>query len=406
MRLFIKSGIFCFTLLVILFFPAEFNFFPWQKEISLTLFSGIVTLVSKNIFGYNLLHCDFSSDSVSMYVLFFVLMLVAAMFAGIVTFTRLKNKKNSLIAFIRAVATVYLALILFRYGFNKIFKWQFYQPEPNTLYTPLGNLDKDILYWSAMGTSYWYSIFAGLIEIIPAVLILFRKTKIAGLLIALAVFSNILAINIGFDISVKLFSAFLIFVTLVLLKPQFWALYDFLIHQKKTSLQTETKFVLFNHERLHRALKPLLVALCLCESLYPYLSTMNFNDDKAPRPFLHGAYVPISGINISFQGPQGGTYLSIKRFFIHRQGYFIAEDFYGIMHNFRMQVDAPRHMLRLTGNKNEKIDFVYNIPQDSLLTLTYTNYNSVMEFQTKMINWKKLPAINDQFHWTVDEYGK
>ena len=76
------------------------------------------------------------------------------------------------------------------------------------------------------------------------------------------------------------------------------------------------------------------------------------------------------------------------------------------MHNFRMQVDAPRHMLRLTGNKNEKIDFVYNIPQDSLLTLTYTNYNSVMEFQTKMINWKKLPAINDQFHWTVDEYGK
>ena len=38
----------------------------------------------------------------------------------------------------------FLALQLLQYGFDKVFKHQFYLPEPNTLYTPLGLLPPDL----------------------------------------------------------------------------------------------------------------------------------------------------------------------------------------------------------------------------------------------------------------------
>ena len=103
-----------------------------------------------------------------------------------------------------------LAFFLLRYGFDKLFKHQFYLPEPNTLYTPVGLLSKDILFWTSMGTSHSYNVFMGLIEIIPAFLLFFKRTRMLGGLISFAVLLNVLMINIGFDITVKILSSFLL----------------------------------------------------------------------------------------------------------------------------------------------------------------------------------------------------
>src|SRR5205085_9499653 len=108
----------------------------------------------------------------------------------------------------------YLCLQLLKYGVDKIFKNQFYLPEPNTLFTPAGMLDKDILYWSTMGTSYGYNIFLGSLEIAAALFILIKRTRLIGLLLSLGILINVTEVNFGFDISVKLFSLFLLFFNL------------------------------------------------------------------------------------------------------------------------------------------------------------------------------------------------
>ena len=118
----------------------------------------------------------------------------------------------------------YLSLQLFRYGWDKVFKHQFYLPEPNTLFTPLGYLDKDILYWSTMGSSYSFTVFGGIMELIPAVLLLFRPTRIIGAAITFGVFLQVLMINIGFDITVKCLSGFLLLLSFSLLLPSFGVL--------------------------------------------------------------------------------------------------------------------------------------------------------------------------------------
>jgi hypothetical protein len=112
---------------------------------------------------------------------------------------------------IRPIIRYYLALILFIYGFSKVFKAQFYLPEPNLLFTTLGNLDKDILFWSTIGSSRSYSIFLGIIEIIPAMLLLFRKTSFIGSLIATGVLLHVVAINLLFYFCENLFTFFIDF---------------------------------------------------------------------------------------------------------------------------------------------------------------------------------------------------
>ncbi|MEL6135447.1 MAG: hypothetical protein AAFR59_18970, partial [Bacteroidota bacterium] len=57
----------------------------------------------------------------------------------------------------RTFFTYYLAFILLRYGFDKMFLSQFPFPSPNLLYARLESLNPDILYWSAVGTSPTYA---------------------------------------------------------------------------------------------------------------------------------------------------------------------------------------------------------------------------------------------------------
>jgi hypothetical protein len=92
-------------------------------------------------------------------------------------------------------------------------------PEPNLLFTPLGQLDKDILYWSTMGSSYGYNLFLGCTELLTGVLLFFRKTRAIGALAAVFICANIVAVNFSFDISVKLLSSFLLLLSLFIAIP-------------------------------------------------------------------------------------------------------------------------------------------------------------------------------------------
>lgn len=221
-----------------------------------------------------------------------------------------------LLFWINRICTYFLALMLLIYGLNKIFKYQFYFPEPNLLFTPLGQLSPDILFWSSMGTSHSYSIFAGVIEVIPAVLLLFRKTRILGAFIAFAVLLNVLMLNVGFGITVKIFSSFLLLLSLILIFP-FLRQFAHFFMGKEVRLQAEPIPTLKNerYDRFYPLLKGLVIGLILFESLGMYCENSYFNGDQQPKPFMHGAY--------EVQPNEEG----IKRLFFHKDNYFITQSF-------------------------------------------------------------------------------
>jgi hypothetical protein len=86
--------------------------------------------------------------------------------------------------------------------------------------------------WSFLGRSYNYNLFLGVSEFLAGALILFRKTRLTGLLMAMAIYINILIIDIEFNVANALGHATLEFVVILLLlvpylsdlKKYFWDL--------------------------------------------------------------------------------------------------------------------------------------------------------------------------------------
>jgi len=372
-----------FLLLCALSIPFTWALFPWHDQISQAIFLYPIKEISE-LFNVPLVLEDFSSDTKALLILLF-LNLVLTFILGIFIFKVVS--KERFIQTIRLILTYYLALVLLKYGADKLFKSQFYLPEPNLLYTPVGKLDRDILYWSTMGTSRSYNIFMGLAEIIPGLMLLFFRTRIPGLILSLFVLINVIAVNFSFDISVKIFSCFLLLIILFLFQPYFKFLWNTLVLQKATETPLKQRNDPGNRLKL---VKSLILVLIFIEVLHPYFSTSNFNDDKAARPFLHGAYELQKESSIS----------NIKRVFVHRNGYLIFQDEEDNFVDYRLEIDRKSRLFVLTDYdlKTKLIPFRYN-SGTGILEL-FPNTNKMMSFST--LNWKDLPLLKEKWHLTID----
>ena len=113
---------------------------------------------------------------------------------------------NGLSYWLRLFIRYFLIMNCFAYGFDKLFLLQMPFPNTSQLATPLGDFLPMRLSWMFMGYSHTYQFFSGLLEVLAGVLLLFRRTTTLGLFFAGGLFLNIMMLNLGYDIPVKLFS--------------------------------------------------------------------------------------------------------------------------------------------------------------------------------------------------------
>lgn len=389
-----------FLLLCIFFVPFTFYLFPYQQSITKFLFSTLIKNTASLLFNVTLNNTTIYSDTASMYVLVFILLLLAAIITTILKSIKKANplqQKINIISY--TICVYYLSVILLKYGLDKICKTQFYLPEPNTLFTCVGKLDKDILFWTSMGTSKLYNTVTGSIELLTALLLFFKRIRLAGILLAIIVVAQVVLINFSFDISVKLFSLLLLYNAFYLSHPYAKKLAAIIF----TNKQIEDNTIHYHNTKslLPIIVKCLVAGLFLLEAFYPYLKNKNFNDDTTARPYLHGAY------EVKQQIILGDTLTSynylFKRFFIHRNGYIIFEDAKGTMQDFALKYDTINNKLFLEDYKHNTttINYTYT-KEDSIITLKYQLTNKPVTVVGKGIDWRKLPLLKDSFTWTSD----
>ncbi|MEO8151332.1 MAG: hypothetical protein ABI723_27115 [Bacteroidia bacterium] len=83
-------------------------------------------------------------------------------------------------------------------------------------YTPLTDLSSMQLAWAYFGHSYHYNLFLGIIELIAASLILFQRTRLAGLLLALGMYTNIVLIDFEFEVDAAIQHATIEFIIVLI----------------------------------------------------------------------------------------------------------------------------------------------------------------------------------------------
>ncbi len=116
--------------------------------------------------------------------------------------------------------SVTLGLALLPYALIKIFPLQFPSPPLALLNEPVGNASPTLLFWSLYGLRPSFEMLLGWVEVLTALLLLFRRSALAGALLALGVTANIALLDTVFDVPVKLWSFTLVLMSLVLLLPE------------------------------------------------------------------------------------------------------------------------------------------------------------------------------------------
>lgn len=388
-----------FVFYCIVFFPFPFNLINVQASITEFIFGRLIGFTGHTLFGIPNLNTRIVSDSLSMYILVLLLLLLSVLSVTLLIFVKKwKQHSEKVTGFIYKASCYYLIVILLTYGLSKVFKNQFYIPEPNTLYTPMGYVDKELLFWSSMGTSNTYSFFLGAMELLAAILLVFRRTRLVGVLMSLMIALNVVATNFGFDIQVKLFSLFLLFLSLYLLAPYYERLFRFFFREDKIidpmpAVKTSKTF-------LQQFFKWFIVGLLFMEALYPFLTRKSLNDDRASRPFLHGVYEVTQVIAGRDTIPIAAS--PVKRFFVHRSGQVIFQDRQDFISRTRLKLDDNGSIIHTdeTGRQT-RIPYTYD-RNDSELVFHYHIVDRIYELTGKALDWRKLPALRKGFHWTID----
>ena len=401
MKKFVYHVFLVFSLLGVLFIPFTFRYIHFQQEITKFLFEDLILFIASAFDTIRISNPAISSDSTTFYLLMVVLFFLAIVLVATFSWLDLwKKHRTTIVQVIKLVLTFYLSVIMLKYGFDKIFKAQFYLPEPNTLFTPLGLLDKDIAYWSTMGASSTYNIFMGLAEVIPAILLFFSRTRILGLFILWGVLTNVVFVNVGFDISVKLYSSFLWLICFLLLAPSFHSFLRFFILNKSGTLAGISGKKLIESTTKRIVLKWALVILFFVESLSPYVMSGQYNDDDIPRHPLHGAY-NVADVEMNM-GEEDNFEMDLKRLFVHRNNYLILQYNDDRMEDFYLEIEPIKEQFIVTNYEGERMVVPYKYSQTTkTLSLQFSDLG--MTVYAESIPWRDLPILQPLFHGTVDE---
>ena len=144
-----------------------------------------------------------------------------AVVATLIWSVAVRRRKNyaTLHAWLRVILRYALGIAMVTYGLFKVFHLQTLPPHLAKLVQPYGDSSPTSLLWILMGASAAYSAFTGATEMLGGVLLFNRRTTTLGALISLGALGHVVALNLSYDVSVKIWSINLL--TLSFDHPQF-----------------------------------------------------------------------------------------------------------------------------------------------------------------------------------------
>jgi len=137
------------------------------------------------------------------------------------------TKKHLYLGIVRYV----LGAVMIVYAITKILKTQFVVIPFAMWEVPLEKVSGKTLAWAFLGHSGWFEILLGFLELIPGLLLLFRRTTLAGAILLLPVTLNVYLINVALNLwdETKLLSLVLVILNIIVLLFEWRKIRDLII---------------------------------------------------------------------------------------------------------------------------------------------------------------------------------
>ncbi|MBI4749000.1 MAG: hypothetical protein HY774_10960 [Acidobacteria bacterium] len=234
-----------------------------------------------------------SGDTTYDYVLVLCLIVISA--GAALSWTVLERKPvdyQKLHQWLRVYVRYSLALAMITYGVVKIIPGgQFPAPTLDRLLQPFGDASPMGLLWTFMGASKGYNMFAGAAEIAGGLLLITPRTTLLGSLVCFGVLTNVVMLNLCYDVPVKLYSLHLAMMSIFLVFPDVRRLADLLLFNRP--VEPIEHRPLFTQKRLNVAAQLFGIGFMLLFtgwSLYDLHTELQAETSPAARSPFHGIW--------------------------------------------------------------------------------------------------------------------
>ncbi len=143
-----------------------------------------------------------------------------------------RTEYRTLHAWLRFFLRLTCGMFMIGYGLAKVFPFQMPPPSIAVLNEPAGNMAPMTFLWNLIGLNPVYEIICGSAEVLGGVLLLYRRTSLAGALFSTFVVTNVVLYNFCYDVPVKLFAVDLLLGCIFLALPDAHSVCRFLWSHK------------------------------------------------------------------------------------------------------------------------------------------------------------------------------
>ncbi|OJJ17750.1 hypothetical protein BKI52_28210 [marine bacterium AO1-C] len=304
------------------------------------------------------------------------------------------------------LVTYYLAAFMFSYGFAKVFYLQFRFPSFERLFQSYGHSSPMRLMWTFMGASKTYTVFAGMSEVIAGGLLIFRRTRVLGGLVAFGVMFNVFLMNMSYDIPVKLFSFQLMAMGLFIALIDYRRLLNLFVLDKN-SLPPTIHQPIFRTRRNHLILigvQFLLMGYVLYSNISWSVDAQKRYGEDRPKPALYGIYSVNKFVKNGQEQPPLATdttrWNRLLINYVGRASIMMMDDSY---QRYRVKTDTVKRQMTFSTRKDtvNKYTMKYELVGKDL------KLKGVLKKDTLDITFKHYPLknfslINRGFHWIND----
>ena len=202
--------------------PFPFEFIPGPSLLAALYeqaWQAVIPWIGRTILGIDYeipLAPTGSGDTTAEYVKLFSIFVLALAGSTVWSLVARRASHPQLAAWLVVYARYWLGATMIGYGFAKLFLLQFPAPDSFRLMEPYGESSPMGLVWAFMGQSPAYQLFGGAVEAVGGVLLFWRRTTTLGALVTLGALANVVMLNFGYDVPVKLFSSHLLLTAIAL----------------------------------------------------------------------------------------------------------------------------------------------------------------------------------------------
>lgn len=296
-----------------------------------------------------------SGDTTFDYVQLFSMVLMAVV--GALLWSMLDRRHlhyRAWVPWLTAGVRFFVGGVILFYGFGKLLHLQFPAPSLNRLLTPYGDSSPMGLAWTFMGASAGYSFFAGLGEVVGAVLLFFRRTTTLGGLILIGVMGNVVMLNLCYDIPVKIFSSHLLLFSCALLVPDFKRLAALALNRTAERVEPIPLFAHPVRQQVAALIRGLVVVVLLVFNL---VVAVKYKKEDSVKPPLYGIYdVETFTLNNEERAPLLTDLKRWKAVVFNWPGRVSIQGMDGTFKKYNVKVDLERNSMALSGFKGEYED--------------------------------------------------